>query len=153
MCGVAGIYLFDKSRRDASELVMLSLFAEQHRGQESCGIAVSDGHEIYKRKYMGHVKEVFTPDVLNQLNGFAGIGHVRYPTRGSSVLTNAQPYIIETLGGPVYSVASNGDIVNYEEIVSKLRAKGVHFKSNNDGELLGRYLVYYHEREGVSIPE
>ncbi|GAB4187534.1 MAG: amidophosphoribosyltransferase [Calditrichia bacterium] len=151
MCGVAGIYYFDKSRKDAAEDVMLSLFAEQHRGQESCGIAISDGHEVYKRKFMGHVKEVFTPQVLEELKGFSGIGHVRYPTRGSSVLTNAQPYVVETLGGPVYSVASNGDIVNYEEVTMKLRAQGVHFKSNNDGELLGRYIVYHHERMGLSI--
>lgn len=151
MCGVAGVFYFDKSRKDAAETVMLSLFAEQHRGQESCGIAVTDGREIRIQKFMGHVKEVFTPSVLQTIPGFAAIGHVRYPTRGSSILSNAQPYVIETLGGPVYSVASNGDIVNYEEMTNLLRAKGVHFKSSNDGEMIGRYIVYYHERENLSI--
>lgn len=151
MCGVAGVFYFDKTRTNAAETIMLSLFAEQHRGQESCGIAVSNGYEIFKRKYMGHVKEVFSPEVLAQFKGFAGIGHVRYPTRGSSIIVNAQPYLIETLGGPVYAVASNGDIVNYDEVVHMLKAQGVHFKSHNDGELLGRYIVYHHERKGMNI--
>lgn len=151
MCGVAGIYFYDKSEKNASVYVMESLFAQQHRGQESCGIAVCDGNEIYNHKAMGHVKEVFTPEVMKTMQGYTAIGHVRYPTRGSSVLSNAQPYTIETLGGPVYAVASNGDIVNYEENINVLRGKGVHFKSTNDGELLGRFLVYYHEIKEMEV--
>ena len=92
---------------------MLSLYSEQHRGQESCGIAVSNGKTIHLHKSMGYVKEVFTPEVLNQIPGHIAIGQVRYPTRGSSIIDNAQPYVIETLGGPIYAIASNGDIVNY----------------------------------------
>lgn len=102
---------------------------------------------------MGHVKEVFTPEVLSKLPGHIAIGQVRYPTRGASVLNNAQPHIIETLGGPIYAVASNGDIVNYEENAEWLRSRGVHITSNNDGELIGRFLVYHHERQGLSIPQ
>ena len=132
---------------------MLSLYSEQHRGQESCGMVVSNGKTLQLHKSMGYVKEVFIPEVLRGLPGHIGIGHVRYPTRGSSVIKNAQPYIIETLGGPIYGVASNGDIVNYDEIAEWLRAHGVYLASKNDGELIGRFLVYQHERQGLTLPQ
>jgi amidophosphoribosyltransferase len=132
---------------------MLCLYSEQHRGQESCGIAVSNGNTIKLHKKMGYVKEVFTPDVLEELPGKIAIGQVRYPTRGSSILQNAQPYVIETLSGPIYSVTSNGDIVNYDEVALWLKNHGVHLSSNNDGELIGRFLVYHHERLGLSLPD
>ncbi len=151
MCGIAGYY--SRSGADVASQVMLSLYSEQHRGQESCGIAATDGKIIRLHKAMGYVKEVFSQQVLSQLPGSVAIGHVRYPTRGSSVLLNAQPYLIETLGGPIYAVASNVDIVNYEEISRWLQTKGVHLASTNDGELIGRFLVYYHEREGLTIPQ
>ena len=102
---------------------------------------------------MGYVKEVFTPEVIKALQGYSAIGHVLYPTRGSSVIKNAQPYVIETLSGPIYAIASNGDIVNYSEIASWLKERGVYLTSNNDGELMGRFLVYQHEREGLTIPQ
>ncbi len=151
MCGVAGY--FSRSGANIADQVMLGLYSEQHRGQESCGIAASDGSVIRLHKSMGYVKEVFTPDVLRNLPGHIAIGQVRYPTRGSSIILNAQPYLIETLGGPIYAVASNGDIVNYDEVATWLQARGVHLSSNNDGELIGRFLVYHHERQGLSIPD
>ena len=132
---------------------MEALYAEQHRGQESCGIAVSNGRGLCIHKAMGYVREVFTDKILETLSGFAALGHVRYPTRGSSSLLNAQPYLIETLRGPIYAIASNGDVVNYDEVAMELRQKGVHFTSNNDGELLGRFIVYHHEALGLEIPE
>ncbi|NIS38082.1 amidophosphoribosyltransferase, partial [Candidatus Saccharibacteria bacterium] len=98
-------------------------------------------------------KEAFPQQELDKLPGFASIGHARYPTRGASEIKNSQPYLVETLSGPVYAVASNGDIVNYEEIANELRVKGVHFSSKNDGELLARFIVYYHEREGLEITD
>ncbi len=151
MCGVAGY--FSRSKANIAGEVMLSLYAEQHRGQESCGIAVSNGKTIHLHKSMGHVKDVFTPEVLSRLPGAIAVGHVRYPTRGSSVVNNAQPYVIETLGGPIYSIVSNGDIVNYDEVARYLQTRGVHLSSTNDGELLGRFLVYHYEREGLTIPQ
>lgn len=151
MCGIAGY--FARSDMNVAGQVMLSLYSEQHRGQESCGIAVSNGVTIQLHKEMGYVEEVFTPEVLENLPGRVAIGQVRYPTRGSSILENAQPYIIETLGGPIYAIASNGDIVNYEEIARWLRSNGVHISSNNDGELIGRFLVYHHEKVGLPIPD
>ncbi len=151
MCGVAGY--FSRSGADVADQVMLELYSEQHRGQESCGLAVSNNRVIHVHKEMGYVNEVFTPDVLRKLKGNIAIGQVRYPTRGSSILANAQPYVIETLSGPIYAVASNGDIVNYDEIAKWLLSRGVYLWSNNDGELIGRFLVYQHEREGLSIPD
>ena len=151
MCGIAG-YL-SRSDINVAGQVMLGLYSEQHRGQESCGIAVTDGKVINVHKSMGYVKEVFTPEVIKALQGYSAIGHVRYPTRGSSVIKNAQPYVIETLSGPIYAIASNGDIVNYSEIASWLKERGVYLTSNNDGELMGRFLVYQHEREGLTIPQ
>ncbi|MCB0258344.1 MAG: amidophosphoribosyltransferase, partial [Calditrichaeota bacterium] len=76
-----------------------------------------------------------------------------YPTRGASLLSNSQPYVIETLSGPIYAIASNGDVVNYNEVADELRVKGVHFSSKNDGELLGRFIVYHHEREGMGVTD
>ncbi len=151
MCGIAGY--FSRNGSWASAQVMLALYAQQHRGQESCGIASTRGTHLVAHKAMGYVKEAFPEEKLKAVSGTASIGHVRYPTRGSSALENTQPYIIETLSGPIYAIASNGDIVNYDEIADELRVKGVHFASNNDGELLGRFIVYYHEREGMEITD
>ncbi len=151
MCGIAAY--FSRTDKNAARQVMLALYSQQHRGQESAGIAASNGDFIRLHKQMGYVKEVFSEAVLDQLTGMSAIGHVRYPTRGSAVLPNAQPYIIETLNGPIYAIASNGDIVNYEEVALDLKSRGVHFTSKNDGELLGRFIVYHHEREGLQIPE
>ncbi len=158
MCGIAGYFSrwnIDVAgpARSAADQVMLGLYSEQHRGQESCGIAASNGKVLQIHKSMGYVKEVFTPDKLQKLPGHIAIGQVRYPTRGSSVVGNAQPYIIETLGGPIYAVASNGDIVNYDEIAQWLQSRGVHLSSGNDGELIGKFLVYQHERQGLTIPQ
>ncbi len=149
MCGIAGY--FARESEDAARQVMLALYAQQHRGQESCGIAASYRSQVRVHKAMGYVKEAFGEEQLEKLTGPAAIGHARYPTRGSSALENTQPYLIETLAGPIYAIASNGDVVNYDEVADELRVKGVHFNSKNDGELLGRFIVYQHEREGKSI--
>jgi len=151
MCGIAGYY-----SREGSEAVLQvrqALYSQQHRGQESCGIASSNGQNLRVQKAMGYVKEAFHEDILEKMPGFASIGHSRYPTRGTSEISNTQPYIIETLSGPIYAIASNGDIVNYDEVADELRIKGVHFSSKNDGELLGRFIVYYHERENMKITD
>ena len=147
MCGIIGIFNHER----AAELATLGLFAEQHRGQESCGMAVNDGTTIRLRKKMGLVKEVFSSDKLNNLKGRIAIGHVRYPTRGSSSVYNSQPHIVETLSGPSYALSSNGDVVNYTEMRKYLEDKGVYFASGNDGELLLKYIVYHVEKENIPI--
>jgi len=149
MCGIFGIY----NNAKAAELATLGLFAEQHRGQESCGMAVNDGISIKLRKKMGLVKDVFRINKLEQLQGNIAIGHVRYPTRGDSSEYNSQPHVVETLSGPSYTLTSNGDIVNYEELRKVLESKGVYFVSKNDGELILKYIVYQVEKKNKSILE
>ncbi len=138
MCGIIGVF----GSPEASRMAALGMFAEQHRGQESCGMAVSDGKLIRLHKSMGLVKEVFSDECLAQLPGYIAIGHVRYPTKGTATRFNSQPHLVETLFGPSYALASNGDLVNYAEMRSKLEAENVYFNSDNDGELLVKYIAW-----------
>jgi amidophosphoribosyltransferase len=147
MCGIIGIY----GNPNAAGMAALGMFAEQHRGQESCGMAVSDGKVIRLRKKMGLVKEVFTDDKLREMPGSLSIGHVRYPTKGSATEFNSQPHLVETLSGPCLALASNGDIVNYQEIRNYLEEKQVYFNSDNDGELLVKFIAYKVDKEGYNI--
>ncbi|MBP7865467.1 MAG: amidophosphoribosyltransferase [Acidobacteria bacterium] len=150
MCGIVGIFSRE-GRLDAAERAALALFGEQHRGQESCGLAWSDGEGIQLHKSMGLVKEVFTPAVLEPMKGHLAIGHVRYPTQGGATVDNAQPHLLETLAGPCYALSSNGDLVNYREIRKELERKGVFFRSRNDGEAILRLLAYLMEIECQSL--
>ena len=138
MCGIIGVF----GSPEAANLATLGLFTEQHRGQESCGMAVSDGKVVRLHKSMGLVKYVFHEDVLDSLPGSLAIGHVRYPTKGSATSFNSQPHLVETLFGPSYALASNGDLVNYAAVRAKLEAKNVYFNSDNDGELLVKYIAW-----------
>lgn len=138
MCGIIGVF----GSSEAARLAALGLFAEQHRGQESCGMAVCDGKVVRLHKSMGLVKEVFTEEILDSLPGCQAIGHVRYPTKGSATRFNSQPHLVETLFGPSYALASNGDLVNYAEIRAKLETQNVYFNSDNDGELLVKYIAW-----------
>ncbi len=149
MCGIFG-YI---GKGEASKITAMGLFMLQHRGQESCGIAVSNGKKIKLIKELGYVKEVFYEERVDELDGFAAIGHVRYPTRGKPTIENSQPHLIETLSGPAYAFASNGDVVNYKMLREKYEGKGVFFHSDNDGELIGRMLVYKVERENKSTED
>ena len=100
-CGVFGVYDFDGN--DVSSTIYYGLFALQHRGQESCGIAVSDTEgpkgKVLSYKDMGLVNEVFNPEKLEKLNGNIGVGHVRYSTAGSSSRENAQPLVLNYVKG------------------------------------------------------
>ena len=149
MCGIIGVF----GNPNAAKLAAIGMFAEQHRGQESCGMAVSDGHVIRLHKRMGLVKEVFTEQVLARLQGSIAIGHVRYPTTGSATEFNSQPHLLETLFGPSHALASNGDVVNYKSMRQKLEAEGVFFNSDNDAELLLRYIAWQMHRNEFSITE
>ena len=153
MCGIIGIYQKGKKHTNAAKLAAYALFAEQHRGQESSGIAVSDGNKISITKEMGLVKEVFTEKKLKEMDGKLAIGHVRYPTKGKSNINNAQPYLLNTLSGQSFALAGNGDIVNYSNIRKQLEKQGVFFESENDGELILKYLVFWHINKGLSIIE
>lgn len=140
-CGVFALY----GHPEASNLVYLGLYALQHRGQESAGIATSDGHKIYSVRKMGHVAEIFTPDVLNQLPGSLGIGHTRYSTAGDTSLRNAQPLSVACNKGQV-AVAHNGNFTNAIELRRELEEDGSIFQSTSDTEVVLHLVARSRER-------
>src|SRR6185312_1804500 len=122
-CGVFAIY----GHPEAANLAYLGLYALQHRGQESAGIASSDGRKIHCIRKMGHVADIFTPDALNQLPGELAIGHTRYSTTGDTVILNAQPLSVACNKGQI-AVAHNGNITNAAELRSELEREGSFFR-------------------------
>jgi len=149
VCGIAGVFNVENGEMLIAEI----LFAIQHRGQESCGIAVRNPKgNISSYKGMGLVKNVLTPAVLEKYCGDIAIGHVRYPTAGKSDETNSQPHSIELAEGPHIAVCSNGDIINYHELRSWLEKDyGYSFKSDNDGELIGRLVAFYITNKKMTV--
>ena len=131
-CGVMAIY---EPGRDASRLAYYGLFALQHRGQESAGIAAFDGHVINSKKNTGLVSQVFSEADIEGLTGCLAIGHNRYSTTGSSNVRNAQPFIIDSRHGPI-ALAHNGNIVNASHIRKRLLDRGVGLTSASDTELM-----------------
>ncbi|MBL8049515.1 MAG: amidophosphoribosyltransferase [Chthonomonas sp.] len=133
-CGVFGVFA---PGLEAARLTFFGLFALQHRGQESAGISSSDGVNLFTRKDMGLVAQVFTEDDLLHLKGHLAIGHNRYSTTGSSKLLNAQPISCMTQLGQI-SVAHNGNLVNAGELRAELQAEGIHFDGTNDSEVIAK---------------
>jgi amidophosphoribosyltransferase len=136
-CGVFGVYA---PGRDVSRLTFFALYALQHRGQESAGIATSDGHLAFSHKGMGLVSQVFNEDNLRPLTGHLAIGHTRYSTTGSSQLRNAQPYLIETIYGPL-GVSHNGNLTNALQLRHMLLERGVGLSSTTDSEVITQMLA------------
>ncbi len=130
-CGVFGVF----GLPNAGRLTYLGLYALQHRGQESAGIAVSDGARVTCRKGMGLVTEVFPEDRLDALEGHLAAGHVRYSTTGSSDICNAQPFCVEYQQGSL-AIAHNGNIVNARELKQELESSGSIFQSTMDSEII-----------------
>jgi amidophosphoribosyltransferase len=131
-CGVVGIFA---PNEDVASMAYFALYALQHRGQEAAGIAVCDGETARIHKNTGLVSHVFTPENLRSLRGRFAIAHTRYSTTGSSVLRNAQPFLIETRYGPLAS-AHNGNLVNTYELRRELLQKGVGLLSSSDSEVI-----------------
>jgi amidophosphoribosyltransferase len=136
-CGVVGVALAD---RDAARPLYYSLYALQHRGQESAGIVTHDGFQQHSHVEMGLVGDAFDADTLDQLNGQAGIGHVRYPTSGGVNASCAQPFSVSFKSGSL-GLAHNGNLVNAGEIRSELEALGHAFTSNGDTEVIAHDLA------------
>jgi amidophosphoribosyltransferase len=130
-CGIFGVY----GHEDAAKLTYFGLYALQHRGQESAGIAVSDGGCLKDYRHMGLVSEVFKEETLRHLQGYLAIGHVRYSTTGSSLLTNAQPFTMFH-GHEYYAIAHNGNLVNAYELRQELEAEGAIFRTTMDTEVI-----------------
>jgi amidophosphoribosyltransferase len=130
-CGVFGIY----GHPDAARLTYFGLYALQHRGQESCGIVTGDGARVRQQRGLGLVPEFFKQDVLEQLPGHLAIGHVRYSTTGSTVLINAQPFVVQH-GGQMLAIAHNGTLTNAYAIRNRLEEAGSIFQSTMDTEII-----------------
>jgi amidophosphoribosyltransferase len=130
-CGIFAVY----GHPEASNLAHLGLHALQHRGQESAGIASCDGKEIYCHKSMGHVAEIFTASVLNELPGNMAIGHTRYSTAGDTAILNAQPFSVACNKGRI-AVAHNGNLTNAAEVRADLEAQGSIFQATSDTEVI-----------------
>jgi amidophosphoribosyltransferase len=130
-CGVFGIF----GHPEAANMTYLGLYALQHRGQESAGIASADGGQARVFRAMGYVADVFNGDALAQLPGHIAIGHVRYSTAGESKLTNAQPILIDCAHGQV-GICHNGNLVNASELRDELVREGSIFQSNSDTEVV-----------------
>jgi amidophosphoribosyltransferase len=136
-CGVVGVSLSD---RDAARPLYYSLYALQHRGQESAGIVTHDGFQQHSHVEMGLVGDAFDADALDQLNGQTGIGHVRYPTSGGVNACCAQPFSVSFKSGSL-GLAHNGNLVNAAEIRSELEGLGHAFTSNGDTEVIAHDLA------------
>ena len=141
-CGVFGIYDFDGG--DVASTIYYGLLALQHRGQESCGIAVSDTSgpkgKVLSSKDMGLVNEAFTTEILEKLKGDIGVGHVRYSTAGSSTRENAQPLVLNYVKGTL-ALAHNGNLINAPELRKELEYTGAIFQTTIDSEVIAYFIA------------
>jgi len=150
MCGVIGVAT--EPGHDAFDDVVHGLFQMQHRGQDACGIALSDGHHLRVHKGTGYVREVFHDRPAPEFLGHVACGHVRYPTQGANRLANAQPHLVTLPDGRELAVCSNGDLTNYWTVRGALQAAGTTFLGTNDAELLAKYLAQGITELGLTLP-
>ncbi len=136
-CGVFGVFA---PGEDVARITFYGLYALQHRGQESAGIATSDGLSLHVRTGMGLVAQVFNEDDLGNLPGHIAIGHTRYSTTGSSVICNAQPFHVQGVREQL-ALGHNGNLVNAELLRDELAADGVTFSSGTDSEVIAQLLI------------
>ena len=141
-CGVFGMYDFDG--KDVASTIYYGLFALQHRGQESCGIAVSDTSgpkgKVISYKGMGLVNEVFREENLEPMRGDIGVGHVRYSTAGASTRENAQPLVLNYVKGTL-GLAHNGNLINAKELREELEYTGAIFQTTIDSEVIAYHVA------------
>lgn len=135
-CGLFGV----SGHAEAARLAYFGLYAQQHRGQESAGIATWNGRQMYEHRGMGLVPDVFTERDLLALEGHAAIGHVRYSTTGASSVRNSQPFVARFQGTEI-ALAHNGNLVNTQELRRQLEERGAIFHSSNDSEVFMHLLV------------
>jgi len=144
-CGVFGVYA---PNEDVARLTFFALFALQHRGQESAGIATTDGKKLQVYARMGLVSQVFSEDSLSQLSGHIAIGHNRYSTRGSSRATNVQPIVVGK-GSNSIAIAHNGNIINAEHLYEELSDQGYTFRTTTDTEVIANLILSSPEKNWV----
>jgi amidophosphoribosyltransferase len=136
MCGITGVFA---PGRDAARLAFFALYALQHRGQESAGIAAADGGTIRSHKEMGLLGAIFDEDILGELSGHIAIGHTRYSTTGSSIVVNAQPLLERTELGD-FAFAHNGNLTNTEDLRAMLSPTTV-LQASSDSEIMAKLIV------------
>jgi len=144
-CGIFGVYA---PGEDVARLTFFALFALQHRGQESAGIATTDGRKLQVYAKMGLVSQVFDEDSLTHLSGDIAIGHNRYSTRGSSRVTNVQPILVGK-GSNTIAIAHNGNIVNAEHLYQELSEQGYTFRTTTDTEVIANLICSSPEKDWV----
>ncbi|HEY32867.1 MAG TPA: amidophosphoribosyltransferase [Dehalococcoidia bacterium] len=142
-CGVFGIY---SPGEDVARLTYFALFALQHRGQESAGIAVANGKRMQVAGDMGLVSQVFDEETLSSLIGHIAIGHNRYSTRGSSRVSNVQPFIVGQ-GNNAIAIAHNGNIINAEHLHDELVQAGYTFRTSTDTEVIANLIISSSEKD------
>ncbi|MBM2825554.1 MAG: purF [Dehalococcoidales bacterium] len=144
-CAVVGVYA---PNEDVARLTFFALFALQHRGQESSGIATADGQRLSVYARMGLVSQVYTEESLSQLTGHIAIGHNRYSTKGSSRICNAQPFLVGE-GANTMAIAHNGNIVNAEHLSQELTEQGYTFHTSTDTEVIANLILSSTEKEWI----
>ena len=147
-CGVFGIW----GAADSAHQAYIALYAQQHRGQESAGIAVSDGQRLDAHVGMGLVADVFTPRILGQLQGKAAIGHNRYSTTGSNRACNAQPLLRDYIGGQV-ALGHNGNLINADLLRRQYEQRGHIFHTSTDTEVIIHLLAAHQTSKADSLTE
>jgi len=145
MCGVFGVW----GHAEAANIAYLGLHGLQHRGQESAGIASTDGRRLFTHRAMGLVQAAFTQADLATLPGHAAIGHVRYSTAGGSHLRNAQPFAVDYASGSI-AVAHNGNLTNHEALRAELEQGGSIFQTSSDTETI---LHLFARSRGATVDE
>ena len=138
-CGVFGIYAPEKTL-EVAKLTYFGIYALQHRGQESAGIATLNKGDVYCHKDMGLVSQVFNQQILEQLPGEIAVGHTRYSTTGSSLKENAQPVVLGSRLGKL-ALAHNGNLVNTVELRQHLRHRDSNFITSTDSEMIALTIV------------
>src|SRR6202041_4221154 len=142
--GVMAVY----NHSDAARMTYWGLYALQHRGQESAGIASADGQHVNDIKGMGLVSEIFTDDVLARLPGHMALGPTRYSTTGDSALLNAQPIRVESTKGLI-AIAHNGNLINLGNLRTKLERAGALFQTTSDSEIIVQLIA--HSKAGTLV--
>src|SRR5574340_598407 len=148
MCGVCGIWSPTEQARgdpaEAARLMFFSLYALQHRGQESAGIASTDGTDLRVVRRMGLVGQVFSEPDLAVLAGRSAMGHTRYSTTGSSKIQNAQPFVVRDDDLGELAIGHNGNCINAREMRDDLSAAGVRFVTSSDTEVVAQAIANAH---------
>ena len=144
LCGVFGIY--SKEKKNISQIIYYGLYALQHRGQDSAGMAINNNGYIDYHKGLGLAYEVLDKDVLNRLRGDIGIGHVRSGSSGETTTANAEPLVVGYKQGAL-ALAYDGNLVNYKELREKMEDDGIIFQSSIDTEVIANLIARYHKED------